>query len=96
MPFAYEKGAIFIDPTRQLNIHSGVKWSGIMMHHFSYLRKDLRKKIRNSTAAKNLAKSTVIEDYQNAKEGYFCKMYGATLNKCDNLFNMPEIIDRTI
>lgn len=96
MPFAYEKGKIFIDPTRQLNIMSGVKWSGITMHHFSYIRKDLKKKVRNSTAAKNLGKSTVFEDYRNAKEGYFCQMYGAVLKKCDNIFNMPEIVDTTI
>lgn len=96
MPFAYEKGKCFIDPTRQVNAVSGIKWSGIITHHFSYIRKDLKKKVRNSTAAKNLGKSTVFEDYRNAKEGYFCKMYGATLKKCDNMFNMPGIVDTTI
>jgi len=35
MPFAYEKGKIFIDPARQLNIHSGVKWSDVVIGQFS-------------------------------------------------------------
>ncbi len=93
-PFAYKKATLVIDPTRQMNLHSGVRWSDITMHHYSYIRKDLKKKIRNSAA--NLAKSSVLEDYKNAKEGYFCKMYGKALTKCDNLFNLHEIIDESI
>ncbi len=97
-PFAFEgpKREIRIDPTRQLNINSGVEWSDITMHHYSYIRKDLRKKIRNSTAKANIEKSTIIEDYRNAKEGYFCKFYNQELKKCDNLFSIPEIVDLTI
>ncbi len=93
-PFAYKNGTMLIDPTRQLNIQGGVIWSDITMHHFSYIRKDLKKKIRNSAAKFN--NSPVLEDYRNAKEGYFCKMYGKTLKKCYNFFNLPEIIDEGI
>ena len=95
-PFSYDGKDPRIDPTRRLSYRSGIQWSDIVMHHFSYIRKDLRKKIRNSTATKTLTNSAVLEDYQNAADGYFCKMYGKTLHKCENIFNMPQIIDNSL
>lgn len=95
-PFSYEGDQARIDPTRRLNITKGVEWSPIIMHHFSYIRSDLKKKIRNSTASKTLTNSAVLEDYKNATDGYFCKMYGKTLHKCENIFNLPEIIDHSL
>lgn len=92
VPFTQNK-KIRIDPTRQMNIASGVEWSEITMHHYSYIRSDLRKKVRNSTARYNLEKSTIFQDYLEAKEGYYCKFYGKTLESCQNLFGVPNIID---
>jgi len=97
-PFAFEgiKREIRIDPTRQMNINSGVEWSNIVMHHYSWIRKDVRKKIRNSTARQNIERSTIVQDYLNAKPGYYCEFYKQTLEACDNLFNIPDIIDENI
>lgn len=97
-PFAFEgvKREIRIDPTRQLNINSGVEWSDITMHHYSWIRKDIRKKIRNSTARQNIENSTIVKDYLNAKPGYYCEFYHATLEECENLFNIPDIIDESL
>lgn len=53
-PFAWEGKNIRIDPTRSLNINSGVEWSPVVMHHFSWVRKDYDRKIRNSTARANI------------------------------------------
>lgn len=94
-PFAFEgpKREIRIDPTRHLNINSGVEWSDITMHHFSWIRRDIKKKIRNSTARENIEKSTIVSDYMDAKAGYYCEFYKATLVECENLFNIPDIID---
>lgn len=95
-PMAWEERQIRIDPTRSLNINSGVEWSDIVMHHYSYIRKDLRKKVRNSTARANIERSTLIEDYKNAKEGGYCEFYKKTLHRVPNYFNIPEMVDESI
>lgn len=89
-PFAFDKSAIRIDPTRQLNINNGVEWSNIIMHHYSWVRKDYEKKIRNSTARTNIENSTIRQDLALAKEGYFCKFYGKTLIRASVDFNIPD------
>lgn len=89
-PYAWEGHNIKIDPTRSLNINSRVEWSDIVMHHYSWVRKDYAKKIRNSTARANIERSTILEDLENAKDGYFCKFYQKTLHEVPNYFNLPE------
>lgn len=85
-PFAYDNNGPRIDPTRQLNINRGVEWSDITMHHYSHVRNDIRVKIENSSA--NLGRSTLLEDWLNAKEGYRVKMYDRILVSCENQFNI--------
>lgn len=92
-PFAWQGQQIRIDPTRSLNINSGVEKTNVRMFHYSWVRQDIEKKIRNSTARANLERSTIREDYANAKEGYFCKFYQKTLAKTTNLFNLPEWVN---
>ena len=89
-PFAFDKYAIRIDPTRQLNINNGVEWSNIICHHYSWCRKDYEKKIRNSTARANIERSAIRQDLMQAKEGYFCQFYGKTLSAATVDFNLPE------
>jgi len=89
-PFAFDKRSIYIDPTRQLNINSGVEWSNIICHHFSWYRKDYEKKIRNSTARVNIERSTIRKDLFLAKEGYFCEFYAKTLIRASVDFNIPD------
>lgn len=90
-PFAWEGRDIRIDPTRSLNINSGVQFTtDVTMHHYSWLRKDYAKKIRNSTARANIEKSTIREDLLLAKDGYFVKFYGKVLHTVPNYFNLPE------
>lgn len=90
-PFAWERHEIRIDPTRSLNINSGVQFTtDVTMHHYSWLRKDYSKKIRNSTARANIEKSTIMQDLLLAKEGYFVKFYGKVLHAVPNYFNLPE------
>ena len=90
-PFAWEGKQIRIDPTRSLNINNGVKFSNkLTMHHYSWIRQDYEKKIRNSTARANIEKSTIRQDLQLAKDGYFCNFYGKKLYTVENKFNLPE------
>lgn len=89
-PFAWEGKNIRIDPTRSLNINSGVEWSPIIMHHYSWIRKDIEVKIRNSTARANIERSTIRQDLMSAREGYYCEFYGKTLIRASVDFNIPE------
>lgn len=89
-PFAWEGREIRIDPTRSLNINEGVEWSDIIMEHYSWVRKDIDVKIRNSTARANIERSTLRQDYLSAKEGYFVNFYGKTLIRASVDFNIPE------
>lgn len=91
--FAWIDGKIRIDPSRSMNITSGVERCDLVMHHASFIRKDINIKIRNSSARSNLERSSIIEDYKNAKPGYFCKFYGKTLMECDNIFGLPSYED---
>ena len=87
---------IRIDPTRSMNINDYVEWSEITMHHMSWIRSDIKKKIRNSTARQNIERSTIVADYINAKEGYFCQFYGKNLERSPNIFGLPEIYDKSL
>lgn len=89
-PFAWEGKRIRIDPTRSLSINSGVEMFECPMHHMSWIRKDPEKKIRNSTARANLQRSTILQDYLNADEGYFCQFYQKRLVRVPNRFGIPE------
>jgi hypothetical protein len=89
-PFAWDSKGIRIDPTRSLNINSGVEKIDLKMFHYSWVRKDYHLKIRNSTARTNLERSTILEDLANAKPGYHCKFYNKVLTECENPFGIPE------
>lgn len=90
-PFAWIDREIRIDPTRQMNITEGVIWTaGIHMHHMSWVRKDIKMKIRNSTARANIMKSDVVQEYILADVDYFCKFYGNSLVRALVDFNIPE------
>lgn len=89
-PFAWIDGKIMIDPTRSLNITSGVERTDLIMHHFSWVRKDIEVKIRNSTARANIQGSTVRQDFMLAKDGYFVNFYAKRLTTVPNRFNFPD------
>lgn len=93
-----EKKKIRIDPTRQLIgcNPENIIWSEATMQHYSWVRKDIKKKINNSTAKMNLVRSSILKDYVQAKEGYFCEFYKKRLEACPNIFGLPEIIDENI
>lgn len=90
VPFTPVK-RIRIDPTRQMSITSGIEWSEIIMHHYSWVRKDIEKKIKNSSARYNIEISTVRQDFLTAKDGQYCQFYDRQLARCPNLFGLPEI-----
>lgn len=90
-PHAWIKGQIRIDPSRSLNINNGVPYTeDIELHHYSWVRQDYALKIRNSTARKNLERSTILNDLVHADDGFFVQFYQRRLTRCQNLFGIPE------
>lgn len=91
-PFAYDKDHnAHIDPTRRLNITNGVFKAPYVMHHFSWIRKDINVKIENSAARNNLKKSSIYLDWETAAPGVYNEFYRSELLSCDNYFNLPEV-----
>lgn len=89
-PFAYVNKVPYIDPTRRLNITRGVEFLSITMHHMSWIRKDFKLKMENSSAnLRGTRGEVMIEDLLNAEPGYFCKGYQRELTACENIFNLP-------
>lgn len=90
-PFAWEGKNIRIDPTRSLNINSGVEMVDVTMHHFSWVRKDYDRKIRNSTARANIEKMNLGKKILPLKEGDVFDLYpGKPLVRVPNKFGLPE------
>ena len=78
-----------VDPSRAVNVLQSRKLPGVSMHHFSYVREDIEKKLRNSTARNNINNQRVITEYQNAKEGSHLKaLFNDTLVSVENHFNI--------
>lgn len=90
-PFAWEGRNIRIDPTRSFNINSGVEWSPIVMEHYSHVRSDYARKIRNSTAKANLERMDLVNKLVHLKEGDIFDLYpGKPLVRVPNRFAIPE------
>ena len=56
-PFTKVDDIIRIDPTRRLNINTGVELVDCYMHHYSWVRQDYQTKAFNSTARNAILKS---------------------------------------
>jgi len=84
---------VLIDPTRRTAAnYSVIPEDQIVMHHFSYVRKDgIETKLRNSTARKNIYQKQLIEEWEGAKEGTVPQnIYpGKELIRVENEFKIP-------
>lgn len=87
-PFTSHEGHLRIDPTRRLNIKSGVELIDCYMHHYSWVRKDMQTKAFNSTARSTIMRSNIFKDLELAKPGYFCEFYQQELKESPNYFNI--------
>lgn len=87
-PFAFHQGFIRIDPTRTLNIKSGVELIDYKMDHFSWVRKDYSTKVFNSTARENLLRSTIFDDLSKAEPSYYCNFYKQRLRSVENIYQI--------
>ena len=83
----------YADPTRRIAPVRGVVEfdpGRIVMHHYSYVRRDIERKLRNSTARKNIFNGTVLADYRNAKAGMAIESYGKGMRlvEAKDIFNI--------
>ena len=79
----------YVDPTRKIN-ESNVILLDVYMHHFSWIRKDIERKVRNSSAKHNIERSQLLIDYysKETKAGTFLVDYNQKLIEVENLFNI--------
>ena len=77
------------DPTRKPN-EQDVILIEEPMWHYSWVRKDILLKVRNSSAQVNIGNSNRLHDYRNpdCKEGYYVKDFQQKLIKVENTFNI--------
>jgi hypothetical protein len=79
----------YVDPTRKINETEVIELPGVFMHHFSYVRKDIGRKVRNSSAKNNIEKSTLVSDYHSSlSSGSFVNGYGKMLIEVQNQFKI--------
>lgn len=79
----------YVDPTRRIN-ESNIVLLDIHMHHFSWVRYDIERKARNSSAKDNLEKGTMLKDFYNPAigPGFYVKDYDKKLIEVNNDFNI--------
>lgn len=79
----------YVDPTRRINCNNIILLD-VFMHHFSYVRNDIERKIRNSSAKANIEKGTILKDYYNSeiKAGSFIADFNQKLIEVPNYFNI--------
>lgn len=80
----------YVDPTRKVPAYGIVMLIGEPMHHFSYIRKDIERKCRNSSARKNIERSQLLQDYNDPAcgPGFYVKDFRQKLIEVPNLFNI--------
>lgn len=82
---------VYADPTRRVSpVKSFYKFDRPVMHHFSYVRKDIMRKVRNSSARDNIARVKHFkESWDNyEKTGEMPLFLGHLILKVNNLFGI--------
>lgn len=81
-----------VDPTRRINTKT-VSYLPHYMHHFSWIRNDVQRKIRNSSARNNMRMNQILEAYNSplmelSPEGYYVAPFEQKITVVDNYFNI--------
>ncbi|HET6224668.1 MAG TPA: hypothetical protein VFF27_00220 [Bacteroidia bacterium] len=88
----YKTYPYYCDPTRRIN-ETDVIELDIMMHHFSWVRENIDRKVNNSSAKSSLLNGTLLKDYHstilwNTPEGYYIKDFDKRIKLVENKFNV--------
>jgi hypothetical protein len=86
---------VLVDPTRRMDAGSCKIFSReeIEMHHMSYVRKDIRKKLQNSSASPNFKNIDKIVDYFNKWEYPKQGLMGGAPDKLYDIVEEPKLFN---
>jgi hypothetical protein len=86
---------VLVDPTRRMNPGNCKIFSRdeIEMHHMSYVRKDLRKKLQNSSASPNFKNIDKLVDYYNDWEFPKKGLMGGAPDKFYNIKKVEKLFN---
>lgn len=81
----------WVDPTRRINEKNVVELP-VFMHHYSYVRKDIGRKVRNSTARKTIEKKHFVDYQRDLKAGDYLPCFDRTLIEVPDYFNINAML----
>jgi len=89
MAAGYMAYPFYCDPTRGINCKNVVELP-VFMQHYSWVRKDIERKCRNSSAKANIERGTMLKSYYdpNCGPGYYVKDYEKNLIEVENYFGI--------
>ena len=78
------------DPTRTVNARDVIliPQNVATQHHFSWVRRDVRSKVRNHSLSPTFDGTRILEDYENAEVGSFIPLCRRRIVQGRNLFNI--------
>lgn len=81
-----------VDPTRRINCKAIVKLSE-PMHHFSYIRYNIERKVKNSSARNNIKNGTIMKSYHELSaisnaEGFYIPDWDRKITIVPNIFDI--------
>lgn len=82
----------YVDPTRTVN-ESDVVELPFFMDHFSWCRKDIERKTRNSSANINIRSGKMLEDYKAACQGYFLTNWNRHLMEVEDTYGLSPLFE---
>lgn len=83
----------YVDPTRRINTND-VALLPVFMHHMSWVRLDIARKCRNSSARSHIEKGTMLKDYhsEDVKSGFYVKDYQQKLVEVPDVFKISVVM----
>jgi hypothetical protein len=84
----------YVDPTRRINVKTVAKLSHFM-HHFSWVRRDMERKARNSSAGDLTKNKLIMEDYystalEQAPEGFYARNFDRKITVVEDVFGIDS------
>lgn len=82
----------YVDPTRRIRCEMAKLIPGIFMQHYSWVRHDIQRKARNSSAKFRILQSNLLKEYETATDGSFVDG-GKKLIRVPDYFGINEMLD---
>jgi len=85
----------WVDPTRTVNTSDVKLLENTWMHHYSWVRKDIGLKVRNSSAKKNLQRGTMLQDWNSPEvgPGFYVRDWQRNLIEVEDIFTLSPIFE---